>query len=68
MFLVEYGILRIFIVLKRYFGDWSLKILQKQQSFLYHHLCCRDSKPSSSKIFSLDVPRIAPIMARAASY
>ena len=67
-FFVEYGLVNLRIIFKKHFGDWPFKILQNQQIFLYHRLCCRDSKPSSSKSFSLDVPRIAPVMATAVLY
>ena len=63
VFLVEKGLVKFGIILKIYFGDWSFKILQKQHSLLYHCMCCRDSLPSSSKSFWLDVPLIAPVMA-----
>ena len=55
MFLVEYAPVNLEITLKRYFRDWSFKAL--------HY---RDSKPSSSKSFSLDGARMASIMASTA--
>ena len=64
--LVEYGLINLGIILKSYFGDWFFKIFKRQQNFLYHRLCCRDSKSSSSKSLYLDVPRIAPVMITAA--
>ena len=53
-------------ILIRYFGQWYLKILKKQHSFLYHLLFSRFSKPSSLYSFSSDVPLIAPVIANSA--
>ena len=51
-FLLEYGLFDLGIIFKK-----KLKIgfqnFIKQDSFLHHRLCSRDSKPSSSKIFSI---------------
>ena len=65
-FLVEYGLINLGIALKGHFGGCTFKTLYKQHSFLYQGLCCWDSKPSSSKSFSLDFLGIAPITARTA--
>ena len=45
--LVLYVLLTLGSIFKRYSGDWSLNILKKKQSFLYHRLWRSDSKPSS---------------------
>ena len=57
-FLAEYGLVNLKILLKIYFGDWCF----------YHLLYCRDSKLNSSESFSVDVPRIAPVMAKFSLY
>ena len=56
--LVDYGLVNLRVILKTYFLDWCL----------YHRLCCRHSMLSSLKSFSLNVPRIAHVMARASLY
>ena len=77
-FTLIWGVLCAFLVLywkcdrgitsKRYFGHWFLYTLKRRHSFLHHRLCWRDSKPSSWYIFSLDVPLMAPLIAKAALY
>ena len=49
-----------------YFRDWSLRILSKEDNFLYQHLFCKVSKLKHN--FSLEVLQIAPEMASAALY
>ena len=56
------------IISKRYFRHWVLYILKKRHSFLYQRLCWRDSKPSYGYILSLDIPLMAPVIAKAALY
>ena len=46
-FLVLYGLAEVGIILNKYFEDWFLNILKKQQSFLYHLLFTRVFKPGS---------------------
>ena len=46
LFLVLYAVLVVWILSKRYLGDWFLAILKKQQSSQKHRRCFKDSKPN----------------------
>ena len=68
-FLVWCYLLLLFgIVLNRYDGDSLLRTLYKKLIFLYQRLDFKDSKPSSSYIFSVEDPLMAPVMASVALY
>ena len=58
---VMYACLESGINSKRYLGDWFLIILKKRLSFLYHHCCCKDSKPSYWQSFFLKLSLIVPV-------
>ena len=66
--LVVYACLTVGINSKSYLGEWLFIVLKKRQSFLYHCSCCKDSKLSSWKSFSLEIPFIVPAVASAALY
>ena len=56
------------IRLFRYYSAWFFIFLNMQHKLLRHLLNFSDSKPNSIKLFSIDVPCIAPVMASAALY
>ena len=56
------------IVLERYDCDSLFRTLYKKLIFLYQSLDFKDSKPSSSHIFSVEDPLIAPVMASVALF
>ena len=55
-------------MLNRYDSDSLLRTFYKKLIFLYQRLDFRDSKPSSSEIFSVEDPFMAPVMASVALY
>ena len=61
-------LLKLGFKLNKYEGNFSMNILEKWQSFLNQCLDLRDSKSSSWDIFSVEVPLIAPVIAKHAFY
>ena len=59
-FLAVYGLFNLGIILERYIGNWSFKFYKSSKVF------CTNA--CVEKSFSLDVPRIAPVMAAAVLY
>ena len=53
---------------ERYFGNFRFEISWKRHNLCIHRLSLRYSRPSSLHNFSLDVPLIAPVIARVALY
>ena len=65
-FLVLYVLTKVGIILNKYFGQLYLKISKKATKFPVPYFSLRVSKPSWSYSLSLNVPRIALVIANAA--
>ena len=50
------------------YGFLAPLIFYKTHNFLYQHLSFNDSKPSSGQSFSVEVPLMASVIAKAALY
>ena len=67
-FLVWRYVLLFGIVVKKYDGDSFFRVLYKKFLFLYQRIDFEVSKPSFPKIFLVEHPPMAPVMASVTLY